>query len=251
MIFTVSCVCLAYVLGITISTILVRRNKLVGTGFFWLMYSTSAGFAFIALIASSGTSRWVAIVVLLATLSQLIHSIIRRDHMKTDIEIPEVLLFIFATIATAANILVIVNEHTNGFAFFRESARCLVGGMLLGSVTTAMLLGHWYLVQPGLDRSPIARMCKLCMVVVCVDVVLWLLNPSMISVFRGTISDGWNGTLGYMWLGSVVATAVLLYAARKALSEKSYSAVMATTGLLYLAILMANGVELIPRAIFS
>jgi len=44
---------------------------------------------------------------------------------------------------------------------------------------------------------------------------------------------------------------VILFMARKALTERSYSAVMATTGLLYLVILLVAGIELIPRSIFS
>ena len=33
--------------------------------------------------------------------------------------------------------------------------RTLVGAAFLGAVTDAMLLGHWYLVQPGLGRGPL------------------------------------------------------------------------------------------------
>ena len=33
--------------------------------------------------------------------------------------------------------------------------RTLAGAAFLGSVTDAMLLGHWYLVQPGLGRAPL------------------------------------------------------------------------------------------------
>ncbi|HWW53140.1 MAG TPA: hypothetical protein VNY84_05195, partial [Acidimicrobiales bacterium] len=33
-------------------------------------------------------------------------------------------------------------------------ARTLVGAVFLGAITDAMLLGHWYLVQPGLGRGP-------------------------------------------------------------------------------------------------
>ena len=36
-------------------------------------------------------------------------------------------------------------------------ARTLVGAVFLGVVTDAMLLGHWYLVQPGLSRAPLER----------------------------------------------------------------------------------------------
>src|SRR3546814_2699361 len=33
--------------------------------------------------------------------------------------------------------------------------RTVVGAAFLGSVTDAMLLGHWYLVQPGMPRAPL------------------------------------------------------------------------------------------------
>ena len=37
-------------------------------------------------------------------------------------------------------------------------ARTLVGAIFLGAVSDAMLLGHWYLVQPGLTRAPLLQL---------------------------------------------------------------------------------------------
>ena len=34
----------------------------------------------------------------------------------------------------------------------------MVGAVFLGSVSDAMLLGHWYLVQPGLPREPLKEL---------------------------------------------------------------------------------------------
>ena len=39
-------------------------------------------------------------------------------------------------------------------------ARTLVGAAFLGAVTDAMLLGHWYLVQPGLARGPLNELVR-------------------------------------------------------------------------------------------
>ena len=36
--------------------------------------------------------------------------------------------------------------------------RLVVGAAFLGAVTDAMLLGHWYLVQPGLARGPLLEL---------------------------------------------------------------------------------------------
>jgi hypothetical protein len=49
----------------------------------------------------------------------------------------------------------------------------------------------------------------------------------------------------------VVTTIGLVVVTRLALKERYYSAVMAATGLLYLAILTAFGTDLVARAILS
>ena len=56
-----------------------------------------------------------------------------------------------------------------------------------------------------------------------------LLPTGMISVIRGTVDDGWNGTLGWMWLACTVATIALVIVTQLALRERYYSAVMAAT----------------------
>ena len=48
-----------------------------------------------------------------------------------------------------------------------------------------------------------------------------------------------------------MATIVLSFVTRAALRERAYSAVMAATGLLYLAILTAFGTDLVARAILA
>ena len=48
-----------------------------------------------------------------------------------------------------------------------------------------------------------------------------------------------------------MATIALAFVTRAALRERAYSAVMAATGLLYLAILTAFGTDLVARAVLS
>jgi len=48
-----------------------------------------------------------------------------------------------------------------------------------------------------------------------------------------------------------MTTCVLGFVTRAALKEKSYSAVMAATGLMYLAILTAFGTDLVARAVLA
>jgi uncharacterized membrane protein YjjB (DUF3815 family) len=82
-----------------------------------------------------------------------------------------------------------------------------------------------------------------------VAVLLW--PTGMGSVLSGTIDDGYGGTLGWFWVACVVTTIGLVIVTRAALRERHYSAVMAATGLLYLAILTAFGTDLVARAVLA
>ena len=126
--------------------------------------------------------------------------------------------------------------------------RVLVGSAFLGAVTDLMLLGHWYLVQPGMTRKLLNELTNAVLFIWPLEVVVMILPTGMISVLNGSIDDGWNGILGYFWLGCATLTGVLVVFTRAALKERSYSAVMAATGLSYLAILTAFGTDLVARA---
>ena len=127
-------------------------------------------------------------------------------------------------------------------------ARTLVGALFLGAVSDAMLLGHWYLVQPGLARAPIIELVRWTAILWPFELLVLLWPTGMLSVLAGTIDDGYGGMLGWYWVASTVATILLVGATRAALRERQYSAVMAATGLLYLAILTAFGMDLVARA---
>ena len=127
-------------------------------------------------------------------------------------------------------------------------ARTLVGALFLGAVSDAMLLGHWYLVQPGLARAPIVELVRWTAILWPFELLVLLWPTGMLSVLSGTIDDGYGGMLGWYWVASTVATILLVGATRAALRERRYPAVMAATGLLYLAILTAFGMDLVARA---
>jgi hypothetical protein len=129
--------------------------------------------------------------------------------------------------------------------------RTFAGAAFLGSVTDAMLLGHWYLVQPGLPRRHLHDLVRALGLVWPLEVVSLLLPIGMLSVWSGAVDDGWNGTLGWFWGACAITTLALVFVTRAALRERYYSAVMAATGLLYLAILTAFGTDLVARAVLA
>ena len=126
-------------------------------------------------------------------------------------------------------------------------ARVVVGAAFLGVVSNSMLLGHWYLVQPGLRREPLQELVRHIGGIWPIEVGLLLLPTGMISVFSGSIDDGYGGLLGWFWAACAITTVALAAVAMAALRERQYAAVMAATGLLYLAILTGFGTDLVAR----
>ena len=129
--------------------------------------------------------------------------------------------------------------------------RTIVGAAFLGFVSDAMLLGHWYLVQPGLPRRHVNEIVKAFLFIWPLEVIVMLIPTGMFSVFTGSVDDGWGGQLGWFWVACAITTGVLAVVTLKALQERAYSAVMAATGLMYLAILTAFGTDLVARAVLA
>lgn len=146
---------------------------------------------------------------------------------------------------------VVAGGAVSGGPVWLGIARAVVGAAFLGCVSDAMLLGHWYLTQPGLPRAPLEEQVTWLGRIWPVEVALLLVPPGMISALNGTIDDGYNGMLGWFWVACAVTTIGLVVVTKLALRERYYSAVMAATGLLYLAILTAFGTDLVARAILS
>ena len=129
--------------------------------------------------------------------------------------------------------------------------RLQVGAFFLGAVSDAMLLGHWYLVQPGLGRAPIRELVKAVAALWPFELIVYLIPIGMVSVLNGSVDDGYSGLMGWMWVVASISTIGLVIATWFALKERSYSAVMAATGLMYLAILTGFGMDLLPRALLG
>jgi len=172
----------------------------------------------------------------------------RDQAVAAPAEFPPVLDLVPVVIAAVG--LVAAGIDTDGIVAV-ALVRTFAGAAFLGAVTDAMLLGHWYLVQPGLPRRLLHELVNALGVVWPAEVIAMLLPTGMVSVWSGAVDDGWGGTLGWFWAACAVTTIVLVVVTKAALREKEYSAVMAATGLLYLAILTAFGTDLVARAVLS
>ncbi len=259
------------------------KTRLIGLGFGWTTRITYLVIAGIGLVVGvMGDTLWLReisnIGLLMATSFALLVSIARRkagvkgqrelrrsradrvsamlgdrDQIKasntvTIKEFPPVLDLIAPAIGTFG---LIVGAVDAAGSIWLSVARTLVGAAFLGAVSNAMLLGHWYLVQPGLSRDPIFTLVNWTGLLWLPELVLLCIPTGMFSVLNGTIDDNYNGLLGWFWVACVLATICLVIVTRMALKEKEYSAVMAATGLMYLAILTAFGVDLVARILLD
>ena len=259
------------------------KTRLIGLGYGWTTRITYMSIAGIGLaVAFVGEKIWVreisSIGLLISTNTALLVSIFRRkvgvqgqrqlkesrtsrvaamlgnsiqdktDHAEYQKEFPPNLDLIAPCIGAVG---LIAGAIDAGGPTWLSISRTLIGAAFLGAVSNSMLLGHWYLVQPGLSREPIFTLVNWAGILWLPELILLCLPTGMLSVLSGTIDDNYNGLLGWFWVACVVATIGLVIVTKIALKEKEYSAVMAATGLMYLAILTAFGMDLVARILLD
>lgn len=231
------------------------RRREVGVGYGWLLRvvfgSLAVAGTVIGLSSDGGTATRVrdaaAVVVSLTIVVALAVSVARRRNEGGRSFDPRLDL-VPALVGVVALVAAGIDAGGNDLV---AVLRTLVGALFLGFVSDAMLLGHWYLVQPGLPRRHINEIVAAFLVIWPFEVLVMLLPTGMFSVFTGSVDDGWGGQLGWFWAACAVTTGVLTVVTQRALKERSYSAVMAATGLMYLAILTAFGTDLVARAVLQ
>jgi hypothetical protein len=267
--------------GLLFTWVTTRRRE-VGLGYGWMMRGTFGLLALASLVVSQALGpvpvRDVAAVgVVIATTVALVVSVQRkaagvagqrevverrsarvaamtgidRDEQRFDkdaSEFPPALDLVAPAIGLVGLIAAGIDA---GSPAWLSVLRLVVGALFLGAITDAMLLGHWYLVQPGLARGPLLELVRWTGWLWPFEVGVLLIPVGMASVLSGSIDDEYGGILGWMWVTCAITTLGLIVVTRAALKERQYSAVMAATGLLYLAILTAFGTDLVARAVLA
>src|SRR5262249_35545896 len=109
-----------------------------------------------------------------------------------------------------------------------------LGGLLIGSVTASMLLGHRYLTDTGLTIAPLRRMTKLFLISILVRAV-WV---GLMVAFTGNLFVEGRGVLtwnllffGVRVLVGILGTAVFGYMMWDCVKRRS---TQSATGILYL-----------------
>jgi hypothetical protein len=111
--------------------------------------------------------------------------------------------------------------------------------LLVSSVFSSMMIGHWFLVDPTIERVGMKNISKLSSRLSILLAFLVFLNIyESNSLFFSSLSENLlNNIVIFLYLSS----ALLSFGSLKSLQEKSYTGVMASTGLSYLALIVALG----------
>ena len=115
----------------------------------------------------------------------------------------------------------------------------LVGALALGLVNEAMILGHWYLVQPKLPGRPLQELTLLLFAVLAVQCVLVIVNaavPAREVPHSSAIIAGSLGSNPAFWLRVGVGLIFPVALAYMAWQSSNERAMMSATGLLYIAV---------------
>jgi hypothetical protein len=126
----------------------------------------------------------------------------------------------------------------------------LLSAAVLGTATTGMLLGHWYLVTPALTNRPLLRAIGILLVSLALQAVIFPLTLRAVAHGSGSLTEPLtlSPVLSVLWaLGAVILP---LVAAGLALPTCRLRSFMSTTGLLYLAMIAILPGQLLGQLLF-
>ena len=103
---------------------------------------------------------------------------------------------------------------------------------LTSGVLSSMMIGHWFLVDPTISKEgmmKIALLCSTLSLLILPLVFFEIIGPDIDSIFKNVI------------LILYTSAGILSFASYRSLAEKSYTGVMASTGLSYLSLIVSLG----------
>jgi hypothetical protein len=194
--------------GLGLGAAVVSFWKVARPAFVRLAAGLAAGLGLGAALLGSGTFAWVGVGLALS-------SAIAR---------------VGAPLAVASAFWIVAGANALGWP------SALIGAASLGGISSEMLLGHWFLVDPKLPRWPLRRLAYFGIAGIAAEGVRVallqdgsLIAPPLVLALLAAF-------------GVVLMVGVLF-----SLRVKSYTGVMAATGLSYLATITALAVAIISR----
>jgi hypothetical protein len=170
---------------------------------------------------------------------------------------PPVLHVIIGLVATSAGLASVI---ASAYAFptpvwgpYGTAASFLLSAVTIGTVTTAMLLGHWYLVVPNLSTKPLFILLGLLaagfllQAGLAVAALLLLGGHSDFPATHDVVSGGYSLTF---WMHIAAGIVLPLIITALALQSTRMRSLMSATGLLYVAVVLTLVGQVTGKVIF-
>ena len=111
--------------------------------------------------------------------------------------------------------------------------------LLISSVFSLMMIGHWFLVDPTINREGMKNIAKFSMYLSLIlsFLVFTKIYESNSNFFNLVGNNLLNNVIIFLYLSA----GILSFGSFKSLQEKSYTGVMASTGLSYLSLIVSLG----------
>lgn len=196
--------------------------KVVGKGYVWLTAGVLGLVGLALALIEPGPAAWIGTAAAIAAVA-----FAGKTRAAVGLWTIAAILFLAAAGPSLSTILPLVS-----------------GTVFLGFVTTEMMLGHWFLVDPTLPRWSLNRLAIIGGVGLIADVVL-------LAVGGAASGGAADAVFGFAYLALTGMTALLIVGVYFSLKEPSYTGVMAATGLSYLAVLTSFGVAVVGRMLVA
>jgi hypothetical protein len=223
----------------------VTPSRWVTSGFFrihlWVLLGvqTLAALAVFSGGKTAGTPFWISRgqlgLAIAAAVASYVGAVIWMYERRTA---GKVAIWLVAGLAIAGSLLPLVALGDKPVAM--HVADRVTGGLLLGFVTTAMLLGHWYLNTPTMKLEPLRRLilgiagAVILRMLVCGSGT-WLEVTQHLSLQGGAFQT-WLLFVTLRWLAGLVSVLGLAWLTWQTLKIPN---TQSATGILYAAVILA------------
>lgn len=209
--------------GIAAGGALVAWWRVVGPGYLWLVAGVVAVIGGLGAAAGAGPIAWAGVA------SVVVGAAGARSRT---VAVPA---FALATGFLAASVW-----EADAVAV----ALLITGTLFLGGISTEMLLGHWFLVDPTLPRWSLITLDAIAAVGLALEI-------GVVAVSGSLVVSGPDAVYGAVFGALAMFCFLLMLGVWGSLREPRYSGVMAATGLSYLAVLVAFGVVTIGHSLVA
>lgn len=187
--------------------------------------------------------------LLVAALAGISAAFAIAQYVRTDT--PGIAAGAIAGVAGAAA-LIASATFIEGWADALAAASLLAGALLLGAVTNGMMLGHWYLNQPGLKTWALGRLTDVSVAAVVLSALagLFAYGELTTATTEGAVlgipgfGESFSFVFYFVWLSTLGLTGAVTVGARRCVKIRS---IQSATGLFYVAILAAGVAEFLVR----